>query len=119
MKIQIHSIIDKGKLQSERVALRVQEDCNLMFYCLHLTYELPEGGFYNRSKQVYWFPPQQVRTGDWIVISTKTGSSSSRINQDESTSYFHYLGLDQTIFNNPNDAIVLAEINTWQMKNNK
>ncbi len=119
MKIQIHSYIDNGNIQSERIALRASADCNLKFYCIHLTYELSSGGFYNQPKETYWFPPQEIKAGDWIVIYTGSGTLSSKKNDDGSTSFFHYWGLSSAIFNKPEDTIVLAELNTWQTKNNK
>ena len=119
MKIQINSYIDKGKIQSERIALKASADCNLKFYCLHLTYELSTGGFNNQPSKTYWFPPQEIKAGDWIVLYTGLGVSSTKKNEDGSTSYFHYWGLSNPIFNKPEDTIVLAELNTWQTKNNK
>ena len=119
MKIQIHSYIDKGNINKERIALKASSDCNLKFYCLHLTYEFPKGGFYNQPKYTYWFPPADVKAGDWIVLYTGPGIMSSKKNEDGTTSYFHYWGLKSPIFNKPEDAIVLAELNTWQAKNNK
>lgn len=119
MKIQIHSYLDTGKLQLERIALKVQIDCNLKFYCLHLTHALDSGGFYNQPKKSYWFTPQDVKTGDWIVLYTNSGINSTKNNEDGSTTYFYYWGLEQIIFNNPSDVIVLAEIDSWQMKKNE
>jgi hypothetical protein len=119
MKIEINSFIDKGIIKSERIALKATEDCNLKFYSIHLTYELSSGGFFNQPYKTYWFPPLEIKAGDWIVIYSGTGTLSTKKNEDGSTSYFHYWGLATAIFNKPEDSIVLAELNTWQMKNNK
>ena len=119
MKIDINSYIDKGIIKSERIALRATEDCNLKFYCIHITYELNSGEFFNQPYKTYWFPPQEIKAGDWIVIYTCAGNFSTKKNEDGSTSYFYYWGLTNAIFNKPEDTIVLAELNTWQTKNNK
>lgn len=118
MKIQIHSFIDKGKIQTERIALRASADCNLKFYCLHITFEISSGGFFNQPKHTYWFPPVEIKANDWIVIYAGQGTQSNKKNEDGSSSYFYYWGLNSAIFNKPEDTIVLAEVNTWQMKNN-
>ena len=119
MKIQIHSYIDTGKIQLERIALKVISDCNLKFYCLHQSDALDGGGFFHLPKHSYWFTPQEVKAGDWVVLYTNSGINSTKKNEDGSTSYFYYWGLDNVFFKNPTDIIVLAEIDSWQMKKNE
>jgi hypothetical protein len=119
MKIQIHSIIDQGKEGGERIAFRAIEDCNLKFYSTYITLQYSSGDFYNQPKHTFWFPPRDIKAGDWIVIYTCAGNMSSKVNEDGSNSYFYYWGIPKPVFNKPEDAVVLSEMSSWQTKNNK
>lgn len=119
MRLSIDEYIDAGDLKNERIAFKVKSDCNLKFFAAHLSRKLPSGGFYNRPSETYWFTPQDVKAGDWIVLYTKNGTNSIKENESGSTTFFYYWGLESTIFNKPTDGIILAEIDTWDTKYNE
>ncbi len=116
MKLKIEHYIDRGNFINERIAFKAQSDCDLKFFVVHMTYLMDSGGFYNKPKHTFWFPPTEVKAGDWVVLYTKEGTYSSKINNDGGTSHFFYWGLSQPIFNSRKDGIVLAELETWQTK---
>ena len=116
MKLKIEHYIDRGNFDKERIAFKAQSDCDLKFYVVHKTQLMDSGGFYNRPKYTFWFPPTNVKAGDWIVLYTKKGSYSSKTTAEGTTSHFFYWDLSQSIFNKKYDGIVLAELETWQTK---
>ena len=104
---------DKGKLGDERTGFTVITPCNLKNFMVFRT-QLTEKGFSNVGA-VFWFPPQEVGAGDNVVLYTKRGSSSVKKNEDGTTTYFFYWGLDSAIFSDEKKAVVLAKINTWDV----
>ena len=119
MKLKIDKYIDTGNYDKERIAFKADIDCNLKFFVVHLTHIMESGGFYNKPKETFWFAPKEIKAGDWVVLYTKKGTASKKDNDSGSTSHFYYWDLEKPIFNNENDGIVLAEVETWETKWNK
>ena len=117
MGLKISGIGDRGFLTDERIGFDVIKDCELKYYQLFKT-NFSETGFYNRAKAAYWFAPKKVKTGDKVIVYTKRGTDNFRINQDGTTIYWFYWGLDEPIFTDVNNGIVLAEINDWKLSKN-
>lgn len=114
MELKITSIGDKGKLVNERIGFKVLKDCQLKYYLLTKT-KKTENGFANRGDAFFWFLPQEVKTNDKVVIYTKYGKNAVKVNNDGTTTYFYYWGLNEPIFNSETDRVVLANINTWKI----
>lgn len=53
---------------------------------------------------------------DLVVLYTKKGDKSERLNKDGSTSHFFHWGLEKTIWNGKDDAVVLIEVKNWIAK---
>lgn len=117
MALVITGIGDKGNLNSERVGFRVTAKGNLKYYVIFSTH-FTENGFYNRSKDAYWFAPEDVQTGDKVVLYTRSGSDSFQNNDDGSKTYFKYWGLSQPIFIDAKKGIAVAEIDNWSLSKN-
>jgi hypothetical protein len=118
MEITILSIGDRGDLGNERIGLKVLKECDLKYYILFST-NLTENSFYNRSKASYWFAPLKVKAQDKIVVYTKKGSDSIKSNEDGSTTYFFYWGLENPLFNEPKNGVVVGELKTWENSRGK
>jgi hypothetical protein len=117
MELVITAIGDKGDLKSERIGMKVLKDCELKFYLLFKTEKIDGGGFYNRSKESYWFYPKKVKAGDKVVVYSKRGIDKSEEKSDGTTVHFIYWGLTEPIFTNENKIVVLSQINDWSMSN--
>ena len=115
MELVITGIGDKGDLRNERIGLKVLKDCELKYYQLFKSYKLDSGGFYNRSKDVYWFYPKKVKAGDKVVVYTKRGEDNSEVKEDGTTVHFIYWGLSEAIFTDDKKIVVLSQINDWTM----
>ena len=112
MALILQSIGDKGRLSDERVGFSVFSPTDTKHYLVFSTHKTVEG-FYNRSENVFWFPPQDVTAGDHVVLYTKQGQDSAKENVDGSTTYFYYWGLGEPIFVTDESIIVLAQLDTW------
>jgi hypothetical protein len=119
MELKISGISDRGVLKDERIGLNVIKDCELKFYQLFRTSFGSSGGFFSRAKSAYWFTPKKVKAGDKIIIYSKVGTDNSKLNQDGTTTYWYYWGLDEPIFTDDLHGIVLVEINNWELSRDK
>lgn len=117
MAILMTSIGDRGDLNNERVGFRVSSDCNLKYFIIFRT-TFNEGGFYNRSNATYWLAPEDVKSGDRVVVYTKSGQDSFQLNEDGSKTYFRYWGLNSPIFVDQNNGIVVANVSDWSVSRN-
>lgn len=119
MELKISGVSDKGDLNNERVGFDVIRDCELKFYQLFRTTFSDKGGFYNRSKNAFWFAPKAVKAGDKIVVYTRTGKDNLKLNSNGTTTYWLYWGLEEPIFKTEKDGVVLVEIKNWELSKNK
>ena len=114
MALIITGIGDKGKLSDERVGFRVTSKGDLKYFVVFAT-RFTETGFYNRSKNAFWFAPEEIQAGDRVVLYTKAGADSFQNNDDGTKTYFKYWGLSQPIFANETNGIVIAEVDNWSL----
>lgn len=118
MALKINSIGDKGIHADERIGFTVLSSCDIKKYMVFRT-RFTESGFYNISKNAYWFTPREVNAGDRVVLYTKKGNSSVKDNSDGSKTYFFYWGLDEPIFTDAVNGVVLVDINNWELSRGK
>lgn len=114
--IKIQSIAEGGIANKERLVFEATGVDNVGLYVAFLTKETTPGRISSNPKHVYWFPDQDVKEGDKIVLYTKKGISTKRSNTNGSTTYFYYWGLDNTVFSDPSDTIALLKIEQWEYK---
>lgn len=114
MKIEIIDVLDRGVGNKERLWLKVNGDTNLKFYIVFDTTYTSSDSISNLQRHAYWFKPKSVHAGDSVVLYTRSGTPSSQLNKDGTTSHFLFWGLEKTIWNVKEDCAVLFEVNSWQ-----
>jgi hypothetical protein len=114
MALVITGFGNKGDLNNERVGFRVNSSGDLKYFFVFST-NFTETGFYNRSKDAYWFAPEKVQVGDKVVLYTKAGTDSFQVNDDGTKTFFKYWGLSNPIFSDQSRGIVVAEVTTWAL----
>lgn len=115
MKIQIHSIAEKGNLEKEIIWLKVLEDvADLSYYLVCDTTYTDDNHISNELRHVFWFPKQSVEKGDWIALHTKNGKKSSSSNNSGTTTHRFYWNLGRTVWNKDGDCAVLFKVETWK-----
>lgn len=113
MKLKIVRIIDRASATDERLWLKVLQDADLSFYVVLDTSYVDDNHISNLQRHAHWFETKHVKTGDSVVLYTRKGTPTSKTNQDGTTSYFLYWGLEHPIWNNSGDCAVLLELNSW------
>lgn len=114
MKVDIVKIIDRGIKDKERLWLKVNSDCDLVYFTVHNTVRTSETTISNNPKNVYWFKSKKVKAGDSIILYTRKGTPSINENENKSNNHFLFWGLDNPLWNEEDDCAVLFEINSWQ-----
>lgn len=116
MKVQIRSIHGNGNWDDEYVILDVGEDCDIGHYMLADTTYLPSGRISNELRHLYWFPDKKVRSGDIVVLYTKSGINQTARTAERTPIHFFYWGLKVAVWNDAGDCATLIEAHTWQFK---
>jgi hypothetical protein len=114
MNLKVDQIIDYGTHNSERVLLSVTGDCSLHYYLLADTTYTDDTHISNKLRHFYWFPAQEVKVGDKIILYTKPGTNSNRKLPNGNTEYTYYWGLGNSVWNNTGDAAILFHIDNWK-----
>lgn len=113
MKVKVQSIKDRGDLKNERLVLKALGDCDIgMFFVFDTTYS-SDGNISNLVRHPYWFPDKEIRAGDLVVLYTKEGRESQKLNKNGTTSHFFYRGIERTVWNKEEDCAVIFEIANW------
>lgn len=114
MKLEIKYIKDRGTAE-ERVVLIANEDCDIGKYFVFTSKKIGEKISYTNLKKPFWFPDKFVKKGDLVILYTKAGSSSFKVNKDGSSSHFYYRGLSSPALME-NQFALLVEANTWKIE---
>jgi|SRR6266850_3913409 len=117
MNLEIHSVQDKGQLETERLWLKVTDDIsNLAYYAVADTTYTDEGSISNELRHIYWFPSSTAKKGDWLCLYSKNGTDSSGTNNEGSTTHTFFWNLGRTVWNKGKDQALLFELKTWTSK---
>ena len=114
MHIAIDYIKDSGNLDKERIVFAVKNDEQLGKYLIAESVLLENARFSAKIKNIFWFPDQELKQGDVVVLYTKTGENNMNKNEDGSTTYFYYWGLSEPHLNDNKPCVVLFEA-SWDV----
>lgn len=114
MNIAIDYIKDSGNLDKERIVFAVKNDEQLGKYLIAESVLLENARFSAKIKNIFWFPDQELKQGDVVVLYTKTGENNMNKNEDGSTTYFYYWGLSEPHLNDNKPCVVLFEA-SWDV----
>ena len=115
MNIEIDNIKDSGNFDKERTLFKVTQVCNLGKYLIAKSQELTDDSFSSKLQDIYWFPDQDLKIGDLVVLYTKTGVNGNIKNDDCSNTYFYYWGLNSPLSDINKSCVVLLEA-SWKVK---
>lgn len=116
MTMKISSFANAGDLSRERLVLRVVADIDIGAYAVLCSRvfkgEVPTAG----RNTAYWFPDQQVKAGDRVVLYTKSGVDSKKPIEGHGTAHFFYWGLTNPLWAASVNTAVLLRVATWSHK---
>lgn len=114
MNIAIDYIKDSGNLDKERIVFAVKNDEQLGKYLIAESVLLDNTRFSAKIKNVFWFPDQELKQGDVVVLYTKSGNNNIIKNEDGSATYFYYWGLSEPHLNDNKPCVVLFDA-SWEV----
>lgn len=112
MKIKIQSIADRGNPQKERIVMVVQSRTDVGQFAL-LDAGYSDGGVNTYTRDVYWFPDKPVNEGDYVVLYTKSGKDSEKLQKSGKKSHFFYWGKSGSKWEGTDMAPVLLQVEEW------
>ncbi|HTV84380.1 MAG TPA: hypothetical protein VME63_03190 [Dyella sp.] len=117
MKLSIKSFADVGVLEKERLVLRVLEDVDIGDYLVLRSKKSKKTGYpISGSSDAYWFPDEEVKAGDLVVIYTREGKASKKEISDGRTAHFYYWKKEQAFWGDDGNKAVLIETGSWRSK---
>lgn len=116
-KLEINSVRDKGKLETECLWLHAAEDIpNLGEYVVCDSTYGGDGRISNELRHTYWLPRIAVKKGDWVQLVTKTGQNNLTKNDKNTTTHTFFWNLGHTVWNKGGDAAVVFKIESMTHK---
>ena len=97
MILNINSIKDAGNIEKERIVLSVQRSGDIGDSLIAISRKRDENSISAKLEHVYWLPNQLVKENDLVVIYSKLGKRNQISNNDGSTTFFFYWGLDESL----------------------
>lgn len=117
MNLEITSFAGAGDLLRERIVLKARRDLDVGDYAvLRSAVGSGEGTPTSGRKIAYWFPNEDVRANDLVVLYTKKGSRGSKPIEGGHTAYFFYWGRDEALWDDHNFGAALLEVRDWQFE---
>ncbi|MDO8407788.1 MAG: hypothetical protein Q7S95_00940 [bacterium] len=113
MQLKVKKISDAGIYEKERIVLEVTSNTQIGNYFVLKSKRTAPGKISSIISEVFWLPDREVKKDDLVVIYSKLGKSSTKVNESGSTSYFFYLGKNLPVWNSKDDCALLLETADW------
>lgn len=113
MKLSLIGVENIGEIDRERVVMRATEDADAGHYAIFRCRLAPNGkAAAGYVPGAFWFPERALKVGDFVILYSKNGVSSSKTGNEGNTSYFFYWG--QTTTQWPGYIATLVETPAWK-----
>lgn len=99
MSLAFSSIADAGNFNDERIVLKASAVFDLTHYAIFACNSTSDGKVAGgHIPYAFWFWSKTVNPGDFVVVYSKSGSTSEKKNTDGTKSHFFYWGLSNAIW---------------------
>lgn len=117
--LEILYVADKGILDKERIVLKANIQLDLIGYVLINSFSEDGQTSYDLNDKAFWFPKMVVNAGEYIRVYTKKGKKEtvqSTFNKEPATFHNFYWELNQPIWVDKSNAVVIMQIQNWHLK---
>jgi hypothetical protein len=118
MTLTIQKVADKGDIEKERLVLKALEDLDIGDYLLLRTSvsdNMPTTAVHN----TLWLPNKDVKSGDLIIIYSKSGTKRSKDMENGRTAHFYYWGSQAPLWSEAGRGAVLLNAPEWEFKSSE
>ena len=115
MRLQIQFVADKGNINRERLVLRVLRDADIGDFILIRT-RFEGNQVTTEVVNTLWFPYEEVKTDDIVVVYSKRGQDRQKTIGDDRTAHFFYWDQDSPLWADASVAPVLLYAPEWVSK---
>ena len=120
MNLTFSSFVEPGNIDKERLILKAAADLPLGDYLVMLSKISDQGSAYSGMHTAFWFPDGDVKSGDLIVVYTKSGTVSKKTLDNGSTARFFYWGLSGPIWApSEKQGVVIVRSAEWKFSPSK
>ncbi|WP_214228617.1 hypothetical protein [Pedobacter sp. B4-66] len=111
--------------EDERLVLLANSDADIGEYAaMDSTYDEASDELTNIFRHIFWFPNQQVKRGEKVILYTKKHSGGKTYTYEPPKNgnvgkHFFYWGSDANVWNNDEDSVTLIKITGIQVKSYK
>jgi hypothetical protein len=112
MKVALVGLYDRGVLDKERVHFRATSDLDLSFFVVLDSIYVSPTTIQPWNRFGYWFSPQPVKTGENIVLYTRTGKNSTET-RTEGIYHFLFRHWKNPLYADSSACAVIIEVTTW------
>jgi hypothetical protein len=116
MDLEIKYVKDAGNINHERIILKALKKVQVGEYMIADSTYTVDGQISNILRHIFWIPDKIIQANDLVVIYTKVGHSSEKLNKSGVTTHFFYWDIDRTIWNKEGDNATLFRIKDWLNK---
>lgn len=109
-EISLYPVADRGKPNLERIQLRIQAPLNIGQYGVMIGYRsIPDQNTQPIPNLLYWFGDGLLNAGDWILLYTGSGKSTTNDWHDPPGSKYYSIhwGHGSTLFTNSSIVPIL------------
>lgn len=114
MNVVRPDILERGIPNKERVHLKFAMRTFLSYYTVFLNHVAANNMVASGHLSAYWFPSIEIQPGDEVLLYSCGGTPSSAPGPDGGTVYKFYWGFPQTLWHEPRNVVVLAELTGWE-----
>ena len=116
MNLNISSFADAGNVDKERLVLKARVGLDIGKYAVFCTELSQDGAATAGSKLAYWFPDEEVKANDLVVLYTKRGISRKKELDTNRTAHFFYWGHEEALWGNGENGAVVLQVARWSKK---
>jgi hypothetical protein len=114
MIFEITNIVERGILAKERVIIKATREGDIGRFAVFRAHTDSEGSpLSGNVANCFWFSDKTVKAGDLVVLYTKEGIESEKLNDSGSTSHFFYWDLSEPLWDAADHVAILVNTSDW------
>ena len=113
MMLELDSFADPANHEKERLVIKVLSDLDIGNYLILWSNVSETKSATAGRKTAYWFPDGTVKSGDLVILYTKSGQNSKKDLTEGHTAHFYYWGLENALWGAGVKTAVIMKIEEW------